>query len=271
MAQTILITGASSGIGKETATLFAKKGWNVAATMRSPEKEKDLAQYSNVLCVQLDVTKPETITKAFATTIKKFGRIDVIVNNAGFGLVGPFEAATPEQVSHEIETNVLGVMHVTRQIIPHFREQKGGTIINIASMGGRITFPLYSVYHASKWAVEGFSESLQHELKEFNIKIKIIEPGTIKTDFYGRSMNITKKDGLHAYDTFVNKAMPYMQQSGMTGSPPSVIANLIYKAATDNSWKLRYAGGKNAKLSLTMRRLLPDNLFNGIIRRIVLQ
>lgn len=271
MAKTILITGTSSGIGKETAKLFAKKGWNVAATMRSPEKEKELTLYENVLCLQLDVTKPQSITSAIASTIKKFGSIDVIVNNAGFGLVGPFEAATEEQVAHEIETNVIGVMNVTREIIPHFRKQKSGTIINVASMGGRITFPLYSVYHASKWAVEGFSESLQHELKEFNIKVKIIEPGTIKTAFYGNSMKLTQKEGLTVYDKFVNKALPYMLKSGRSGSPPNVIAQLIYKAATDPSWRLRYSGGSNAKLSLTMRRLLPDSLFNGIIRRMVLQ
>lgn len=271
MAKTILITGTSSGIGKETAKLFAQKGWNVAATMRSPEKEKELTSLENVLCVQLDVTKPQTITKAIESTIKKFGGIDVIVNNAGFGLVGPFEAATEEQVSHEIETNVVGVMNVTREIIPHFRKQKSGTIINVASMGGRVTFPLYSVYHASKWAVEGFSESLQHELKEFNIRVKIIEPGTIKTEFYGNSMKLTQKEGLTAYDSFVNKALPYMLNSGRSGSHPSVIAQLIYKAATDSSWRLRYSGGTNAKLSLTMRRLLPDSLFNGIIRRMVLQ
>lgn len=187
----------------------------------------------------------------------------------GLRSFGPFEASTEEQVKHEIETNVYGVMNVTREILPYFREKKSGTIINVASMGGRITFPLYSVYHASKWAVEGFSESLQHEVKDFNIKIKIIEPGTIKTNFYGKSMKLSEKKDLNAYDAFIKKAMPYMLNSGNTGSEPSGIAELIYKAANDQSWRLRYSGGKNAVLALTMRKLLPDRLFNAAIRKMV--
>jgi NAD(P)-dependent dehydrogenase (short-subunit alcohol dehydrogenase family) len=271
MKKTVLITGTSSGIGKETAKLFAEKGWNVAATMRSPEKEQELSKLKNVVCLKLDVTNPATIANAIDETIRTFGQIDVVVNNAGFAVVGPFEATTDEQVRHEIETNILGVMAVTRSIIPYFRERKSGIIINVASMGGRITFPLYSVYHASKWAVEGFSESLQHELKAFNIKVKIIEPGTIKTGFYGSSMDIAKKEGLTAYDAFVNRAMPYMIRTGKAGSEPKEIAALIYHAATDISWKLRYSGGKNAKLLLTARRLLSDRIFNGLIRRTVLR
>ncbi|HRH43553.1 MAG TPA: SDR family oxidoreductase, partial [Pyrinomonadaceae bacterium] len=211
MDKVILITGASSGIGNHTVKLFQSKGWKVAATMRSPEKSTDLQKIADVECIRLDVTDLDSIKSAIQTTLEKFGRIDAVVNNAGYGLVGAFEASSREQIVQQYMTNVFGLMDVTREILPYFREQKRGTIVNVASVGGRITFPLYSLYHGTKWAVEGFSESLQYELKPFNIKVKIIEPGPIKTDFYDRSMDLTKKDGLTAYDSFIEKVMPNMQ------------------------------------------------------------
>src|SRR4029079_3659266 len=165
------------------------------ATMRSPEMADDLQKIVDLECIRLDVTDPDSVQEGIQTALDKFGRIDAVVNNAGFAVVGPFEAATDEQIEQVFQTNVFGVMQVCREILPIFREQKRGTIVNVASMGGRITFPLYSVSHATKWAVEGFSESLQYEVSEFNIKVKIIEPGPIKTDFYTRSMSHTKKEG----------------------------------------------------------------------------
>jgi NADP-dependent 3-hydroxy acid dehydrogenase YdfG len=186
MEKVVLITGASSGIGKETAKLFQAKNWKVAATMRSPEKAEDLQKIVDLECLRLDVTDIESIKSAIAETLDKFGRIDAVVNNAGYGLIGPFEAATPEQIEKQFQTNVFGLMNVYREVLPYFREQRRGFIVNVASVGGRVTFPLYSLYHATKWAVEGFSESLQYELEQFNIRVKIIEPGPIKTDFYGR-------------------------------------------------------------------------------------
>src|SRR5215216_677679 len=184
MSKTILITGASTGIGKATALLFQQRGWKVAATMRSPEKADDLKGLNNLACIRLDVTDISSIRQAITDVISQFGSIDAVVNNAGYGMVGPFEASTVEQVERQFATNVFGLMNVTRELLPHFRARGAGTFINISSMGGRITFPLYSVYHATKWAVEGFSESLQFELRQLNIKVKIVEPGPIKTDFY---------------------------------------------------------------------------------------
>jgi short-subunit dehydrogenase len=136
-------------------------------------------------------------------------------------------------------------------------------------MGGRITFPLYSLYHATKWAVEGFSESLQFELRQFNIKVKIIEPGPIKTDFYDRSLDIMSRPDLTAYDQFVNKAMPNMQKAGETAPGPEVVAKAIYKAATDGLWKMRYSA--NSAPILTLRRLLPEKAFYGVVRSVVLK
>ncbi len=269
MEKVVLITGASSGIGLHTAKLFQSKNWKVAATMRSPEKATELQKIVDIECFRLDVTDNDFIRNAIAGTIEKFGRIDAVVNNAGFAVVGPFEAATEEQIERQMQTNVYGLMNVCREILPIFREQKRGTIINVASMGGRLTFPLYSIYHASKWAVEGFSESLQYEVKDFGIKIKIIEPGPIKTDFYDRSMSISKKEGLTAYDNFAARAMPNMQKAGETGPDGSVVAEVIYAAATDGSWKMRYP--VNSRAILTLRRLLPDALFLPIVRKVVLR
>jgi len=269
MNKVVLITGASTGIGLETAKLFQAKNWKVAATMRSPEKAENLQKIADIECMQLDVTDVASIRSAIAATIEKFGRIDAVVNNAGFAVVGPFEAATHEQIEQQMQTNVYGVMNVCREILPYFREQKRGTIINVASMGGRLTFPLYSIYHASKWALEGFSEGLVYEPKEFGIRVKIIEPGPIKTDFYDRSQSITKKEGLTAYDNFVARALPSLQKAGETGPSGVVVAETIYLAATDDSSKLRYQ--VNSRAILLARRLMPDWLFLPIIRKAVLK
>lgn len=264
MEKVILITGASSGIGNHTAKLFQSKGWKVAATMRTPEKAEDLQRIADIECIRLDVTDLDSIKSAIQTTLEKFGRIDAVVNNAGYGLVGAFEASSREQIVQQYMTNVFGLMDVTREILPYFREQKRGTIVNVASVGGRITFPLYSLYHGTKWAVEGFSESLQYELKPFNIKIKIIEPGPIKTDFYDRSQDLTRKEGLTAYDPFIEKVMPNMQKSGENAPGGEIVAQTIYRAVNDGTWKLRYP--VNTKGLLLLRRFLPDSLFQAVMR-----
>lgn len=262
--KTVLITGASSGIGLETAKIFQNKGWNVIATMRKPE-DNQLVQAPNVLCLPLDVTSQETIQKAIDFAIAQYGAIDVLVNNAGYALVGAFEACSSEEIERQFATNVFGLMAVTRAILPHFRERRQGTLVNIASIGGKMAFPLYSPYHATKWAVEGFSESLQYELKPFNIKVKIIEPGPIKTDFYSRSMAVAQKPGLTDYDDYVASVLPQMQNPEV-GSEPLVTAQVVYRAVCDGSWKLRYPAGGNAGLLLAMRKLLPDALFQKIIK-----
>jgi len=269
MEKVVLITGASTGIGNETAKLFQTKNWKVAATMRSPEKAEDLQRIVDIECIKLDVTDQDSVREGIQAALDKFGHIDAVVNNAGFAVVGPFEAASDEQIEQEFQTNVFGVMFMCREILPIFRAQKRGTIINVASMGGRITFPLYSVYHATKWAVEGFSEALQYEVREFNIKIKIIEPGPIKTDFYTRSASVTKKEGLTAYDTFVARALPNLQRAGETAPDGRIVAEAIYDAATDDSWKMRYP--VNSQAILVARRLLPDSLFLPLIRRAVVK
>jgi NAD(P)-dependent dehydrogenase (short-subunit alcohol dehydrogenase family) len=267
MANTVLITGSSSGIGRATVGAFAAAGWNVAATMRRPEEAGDWANSAQVLPLRLDVLELASIRSALAGAIERFGAVDVVVNNAGYGMLGPFEASTPEQVERQLATNVTGLMNVTREILPHFRQRRAGTIINISSMGGRLTFPFYSVYHASKWAVEGYSESLSYELAPFGIRVKIVEPGAIKTDFYDRSQELVSKPGLTAYDELLSKALPVISRTGATAAGPEVVAQTILRAASDGSWGLRYPvkGGL-----LWLRRLLGTRLFMALVRRMVL-
>ena len=275
MTKTVLITGASSGIGRATALHFQKQGWNVAATMRSPEKElhqesnnvKSLANLDRVMLLKLDVTEHSTIAEAVKETIHRFGAIDVLVNNAGYAVLGAFETSTPEQIQRQFSTNVFGLMETTRAILPHFRDRKSGVIVNVASIGGHMAFPLYSLYHSTKWAVEGFSESLQHELLAFNIRVKIIEPGPIKTDFYERSADRSSNPDFPEYDAFSDRVLTTLNKVGSTGASPAVVAKAIYGGSTDNSWKLRYPADPLAKQLLFLRKLLPDFLFTKIIRQ----
>jgi NAD(P)-dependent dehydrogenase (short-subunit alcohol dehydrogenase family) len=266
MSKTILITGASSGIGKTTAIYFAERGWNVAATMRKPDDETELKKYKSIKLYALDVLNEESIQKAYEAALKDFESIDVLLNNAGYAALGPFEAADKAQIEKQFDTNVIGLMSVCKAFIPYFRERKAGTIINVASVGGRLTFPLYSLYHGTKWAVEGFSESLSFELRPFNIKVKIIEPGAIKTDFYDRSPDILKKEGLNAYDSYVDKISGSFLKAASSAPGPEVVAKTIWKAANSNNYHLRYAVGSGAPFLLFLRRVIPNSWFMGMIR-----
>ncbi len=265
MAKTIFITGASTGIGKVTAQLFAQNGWNVAATMRTIANGSDLSILPSVKLYTVDVMDTNTIEAAIAQTIKDFGTIDVIFNNAGYALVGAFEAMTQDQIKKQFDTNVFGVMNVTKAILPHFREKKGGTIITTSSMGGLITFPLYSVYHSTKWAVEGFMESLQFELKQFNIKVKNIEPGAIQTEFTN-AINFVSQP---AYENYTTKAHQNMLDTYKTAPTAEVVGKKVWKAATDDNFNLRYPVGSQSAALLMLRRLLPNSWFFAIVRLVV--
>lgn len=269
MTRTLLLTGSSSGIGRATALLFAERGWNVVATMRQPARAHEALRRAGIHLVTLDVTDAASIRAAVAETVSRFGAIDAVVNNAGYGLVGPFEATTPEQVQRQFATNVFGLMDVTREALPHLRARRSGVIVNVASMGGRITFPLYSVYHATKWAVEGFTETLTFELEPLGIRVKIVEPGPIRTDFYDRSMDLVSKEGLTDYDAFVGRAMPRMQRAGETAPGPETVAKVIHRAVTDGSSRLRYQA--NSAQILALRKLLPDRLFLRVVKAAVLR
>lgn len=240
MQKTIFITGTSTGLGKATAKLFQSKGWNVIATMRNPEKETELTKLENVAVLKLDVTNPGQIEE----TVNKVTRehtIDVVLNNAGYGLLGPLEATSDEQIIRQINTNLLGVIRVTKAFIPYFRENKKGLILTTTSIGGLLTFPLSSLYHATKWALEGWSESLSFELGLHNISIKTIAPGGIKTEFAGASLDLAKHP---AYEEGLQKLFDLMNPNNF--EPAEWIANVIYEAATDGKKQLRYVAGEFA-------------------------
>jgi len=264
---TVLITGASSGIGKETAKRFQDKGWNVVATMRSPEKEEELAALDNVLVTRLDVTDPDSIAGAVNDGIERFGSIDVLVNNAGYGAFGPLESISMDSVRRQFDTNVVGLLETTKAVLPHFRSQQSGAIVNISSMGGKMTFPLGTLYHGSKFAVEGLSESLHYEMEPIGVKVKIVEPGMIATDFGGRSMDFSNDESITEYQGVVQTAMQGFESLAANASPPSVVAGVIYTAATDDTDQLRYTAGEDAKVFMANRAAADDATFIGGLKQ----
>jgi NAD(P)-dependent dehydrogenase (short-subunit alcohol dehydrogenase family) len=264
MSKTVLITGASSGIGEVTAKYFLEKGWNVAATMRSPIDTSNWPMAKNVICPRLDVTLPETIDSAVGETIARFGRIDVLVNNAGYALMGPIEGITPEQLANQFQTNVFGLVSTMQTVLPIMRQQGSGTMINVASIGGRLAFPLTSAYHATKWAVEGLSESIRYELQQFNIQVKIIEPGGIRTNFIDRGSTwashpdyIDQVERVKQFTEGLNDALP----------GPEGVAKAIYRAANDRSGRLRYS--PHGEAFLLLHAILPDFLWRSLVRRMM--
>lgn len=271
MNKTILVTGASSGIGKATAKLFQKKNWNVIATMRSPEKEAELNNLENTLVTKLDVLELDSIKSAIKEGIENFGKIDVVLNNAGYGLMGTFESANRESIIRQFGVNVQGLFDVTQQALPHFRRNKGGLFINISSVGGRMTFPLMPLYHSTKWAVEGFSESLRWEMAEIGVKVKLIEPGGVATDFGGRSLDMQHNQEFTEYNEFVNDFMAAMAQSmnPETMTKPEQIAEVIFEAATDDSDKLRYRAGADCEQLLGARDKMSDEEFFALQKQML--
>lgn len=268
MSKTVLITGASSGIGKESAKKFQANGWNVIATMRTPENETELNTLDNVFVTALDVQNLDSIHTAVQKGISKFGKIDVVLNNAGYGLMGTFESATRESVARQFDVNVLGLFDVTRAALPHFRKNKDGMFINISSIGGKMTFPIMPLYHSTKFAVEGFSESLHYELKAIGVKVKIVEPGGVNTDFGGRSMDFQHNEELTEYNEFVGGVMGTFENmmNPDTMSSPEQIADVIFTAATDNTNTLRYRAGADAEQLLTARKNMNDTEFIGMMK-----
>lgn len=239
--KTIVITGASSGIGKETAKYFASKGWNVVATMRNIQKAQELKDLDHVYIYSLDVTDQKSINNAYEQIKQQFGKIDVLLNNAGYCLFGPLELSSDEQIKQTYDTLFYGVTMVTKTFIPLLRANQEGTIITVSSVGGVLTLPLTPTYHAAKYGVEGLMEALTYELAPFNIRCKLIEPGGIQTDFWNRSYQMTS--GIEE-SVYAKEVLPYLQimtqNSNSDRCLPIEVSKVIYEAATDQSLKLRY-------------------------------
>jgi NAD(P)-dependent dehydrogenase (short-subunit alcohol dehydrogenase family) len=265
--KTVFITGSSTGIGRAAALHFADQGWSVVATMRNPEAGADLAKRPNIRVIALDVTSSESAEQAVQDTLKHFGRIDVVVNNAGYGLFGPFETASQEAIDKQFQTNVYGIFNVTRAALPAMRSQKDGVIINVSSIGGLASFPLFSLYHATKFAVFGFSESLQYELAPHGIKVKVIAPGGVKTDFASRSLALTFADNEHPYADTVSRVQGSFESRRGNYASSEALAVAIYGAATDGTDKLRYVVGPDAEQILGARNQMSEAEFQALVRQ----
>lgn len=268
MTQTIFITGASSGIGKATALYFHNKGWNVVATLRDPAQAGDLAALPRVLVTRLDVMDGASITAAVDAANRRFGGIDLLLNNAGYGAYGPLEAFDMEGIRRQFDTNVIGLLEVTKAVLPCMRAQGHGVIVNISSIGGRMTFPLGTLYHGTKFAVEGLSEALHYELEPLGIRVKIVEPGMIATDFSGRSFDFRQTPDVTAYQPVVDKLFAVLGSPEMaaTASAPSVVSEVIWTAATDGTPQLRYTAGADAAAFMAARSAQDDATFIGGIK-----
>lgn len=262
MKETVLITGCSTGLGNTAAKKFAKEGWNVIATMRKPDESLEKAFKGQIKVIRLDVTKPQTIHDAMDEGIKQFGKIDAVVNNAGYGFGAVFEATPMEDIRAIFETNVFGVINVLKEFIPYFRTQGAGTIVNVSSSIGIVAAPMRAAYASTKFAVEGLTESLFYELESQNIKIRLVEPGFMTTTNF-----MTSPAAIHA-DNDIPVPQSYKEYLAsfmkVQAAPPSGVADVnkvaeqVYMATCDKSDKLRYPAGPDAELLTGIRWSKPD-------------
>ncbi len=264
--KTVLITGCSSGIGEATARKFAAEGWNVAATMRNPAGAAHL-EAPNIKVFALDVTDRASIAEAVAKTVEAYGRIDALVNNAGYGLFGPFETASDEAIERQFKTNLFGLFDVTRAVLPTMRGQSSGVIVNIASIGGLTAFPLNSLYHATKFAVVGFSESLNFELAPFGILVKVVAPGGVATDFSGRSLALTFSGDGQPYDATIAKVAAAFRGRASHRSSSEYLAEGVFGAVTDGTRKIRYVVGDDAVALLGARATMTDEQYVAFLEK----
>lgn len=266
--KTIFMTGTSTGLGRAAVKLFAEKGWQVIATMRNPAKETELNGLPNVQVMALDVTDAEQVKKVVSEVIAKYN-VDVVFNNAGYGLAGPFEGATEEQIFRNINTNLFGVMRVTQAFIPYFRKKGKGLFITTTSIGGTVTMPMNSVYHAAKFGVEGWSESLSYELEPFGIVVKTVAPGGIATDFGTRSLDISQHE---AYAEMFTKIAGVFQDPARRSSYSTAeqIAEIVYEAATDGKNHLKYIAGQDAQGYFAMRNSMSQDDFRKEVKKVFL-
>ena len=257
--KTIFITGTSSGLGKLTAKYFAGQGWNVFATMRTPEKETELTQFENIRLFKLDVTDPKQVTTATKQAIEAFGKIDVVVNNAGMGTYGALELAKEEDIDWQFAVNTRGPINVIRAFLPHFRQNGGGMFINVSSfMGVTTAVPIGSLYNMSKFALEGLTEGLYYELKPLNIELRLIEQGGSSDNNFSHNITWNDNPDITAYDEITRKV------KGLIGnSDPSVLDNpldiveVIFSLATGESKKFRTVIGDMGNRLMALRSAVP--------------
>jgi NAD(P)-dependent dehydrogenase (short-subunit alcohol dehydrogenase family) len=271
-----VVTGSSSGMGFETSLILARNGFHTYATMRKLEGEGS-KQITNITknenlplqVIQLDVNDDKSVNDAINAVIKENDRIDVVVNNAGYDLMGALEETSMDEIKAQFETNIFGPLRVMQAIIPMMRKQGGGIIVNITSLGGRISFPLNSPYHATKFALEGLSESIQYELEPFGIKIIVIEPGGVGSNFLKNlKMAAKTSDPLNSpYRSIQSSMSEYFKQWAQNLTHPSEVAKVILQAVTSDNPDFRYVVGNDAKMTLEARRNMSDMEFQDMIKK----
>jgi NAD(P)-dependent dehydrogenase (short-subunit alcohol dehydrogenase family) len=264
-----IVTGCSSGFGLLACHELARAGFTVYPTMRNLSKRKELDGFE---VLQLDVTDPDSIGRAVEKVMAEAGRIDVLVNNAGIGIGGFFEDLTNEEIRRQFETNFFGALEVTRRVLPVMRKQRGGRIINVSSIAGRFGTPILSGYVASKFALEGFSESLYHEVAHFGIDVILIEPGTYRTEIFDANRTVGK-NALRSDSAYVEYMAPIERKINRlvekSTADPREVARAIAHAATIRRPKPRYIMGKDAKLQAFLKWALPGKLLNSLVRRAI--
>ena len=267
--KTVLITGTSSGFGKTAVRYFSARGWNAIATMRRPEAGQELSALPDVFVTRLDVQDPSSITAAIEAGIARFGRIDALINNAGFGLFGLFETTSREKIREQFDVNVFGVMDVTRAILPHFRKNRAGLILNVSSGAGIFGLPALSLYCASKFALEGYSEALSYELSSLGITVKIVEPGGVLSTRFGERSGTEagQNQTLSDYDAFTAKAHAIF--GGLRAARLSTeedVVKVIFQATTDGSRQLRYVATADILPWVTARRETSEADYLALMR-----
>jgi len=272
-----LVTGSSSGIGFETDLLLSKSGFHTYASMRNLEKSKNITEIVNtenlpLRVIQLDVNDDISVKNAINKIIAENGRIDVLINNAGYGLFSPIEDITLDQVKEQFETNFFGVVRLVKEVLPVMRKQRNGIIVNVSSGAGRVAIPVSSAYVATKFALEELSESMRYELKEFGINIIIIEPGVIRTNFVENMKTAgTRSRSESPYADLIGRTLKGFGGLMDNSSPPKLVAEAILNAITSKEPEIRYVVGDDAKSIMKVRKSTSDKEFENWMYESVLQ
>ena len=268
-----IVTGCSSGIGHEISLILARNGFPTYATMRSLQKGSDLKSIAEdeklpLHFAQLDVTDENSVKKAIQTIHDEAGRIDILVNNAGYGLTGAFEDLSLDEIKTQYETNVFGLIRTTQSVLPIMRKQRSGLIVNISSGAGRFGFPTGSAYVSTKFAVEGLTESMSYELEPFGIKVILIEPGVIKTNFFNSSVLAKKsQDPNSPYATLMKGMEDSVDKMMENASTPQYVAEVVLHAVTNENPKLRYLAGKDVERWIEAKMKMSDEEFANMMKQ----
>ena len=272
MEKVALVTGSSSGIGFETSLALARNGFHTFATMRDLGKDEKIKQIIekedlSIEILELDVDSEESVNRAIKTVSEKKGRIDVLVNNAGYGMWGTVEDVSIDEFKEQFETNFFAIIRLIHKIAPIMRNQGSGNIVNVSSVAGRIGFPVSPAYISSKFALEGLSESLRFELMPFGVNVIIIEPGVIKTNFFDSMKLAEKVQQDSTYKEITEKVISGVKMMAEMGTHPKEVADMIIKAINDEKPLPRYVVGNDAMMFLEARKMKTDVEFENYLKK----